>query len=59
MTVLAIVLVGFFAYIFGFLLGLKFEIKPKIHKIKIKKQEKTEIQKDYENFLNYDGTVQQ
>ncbi len=60
MIVLTVMLVAVFALLFGFLVGFSFELtyKPKVKKIK-KEQTDSELQKEYENFLNYDGTAQQ
>ncbi len=60
MTVLLCVLIALLTLIFGFLIGITVEIKPKVAKKEIEfKREQAEIQKEYENFLNYDGSVQQ
>ncbi len=60
MMILIIMLVAVFALILGFSLGYTVEADSKIHKKQItKKQDSAELQKEYENFLNYDGTVQE
>ncbi len=58
--VLAIVLVAFFALALGFLAGVTIDLKPNAFKKQIKlKKEIAEIEKEYQNFLNYDGTIQE
>ena len=60
MMILTVMLVAVFALLFGFLLGFSYETKSNVKTRKIKyEQNDTEIQKEYENFLNYDGTAQQ
>lgn len=60
MIVLTVMLVAVFALLFGFLVGFSFQpnYKSKAKIIK-KEQADSELQKEYENFLNYDGTAQQ
>lgn len=60
MMILIIMLVAVFAFIFGFMSGYTVEAYPKVYKKqKIREQNNPQIQKEYENFLNYDGTVQE
>ena len=59
MIIITVMLVAVFAFLLGFLLGFIFETKPniKVKKVKVKAED-SGIQKEYENFLNYDGTAQ-
>lgn len=60
MIVLTVMLVAVFALLFGFFVGFSLQptYKPKVKTVK-KEQTDSELQKEYENFLNYDGTAQQ
>lgn len=60
MIILIIMLVAVLAFVFGFISGYTVEIYPKTYKKQtIREKNNTQIQKEYENFLNYDGTVQE
>lgn len=59
MMILLVMLLAVFACGFGFWAGYFYESKPQKPKKETVKAEKAEIEKEYENFLNYDGTVQE
>ncbi len=60
MIILTVMLVAVFALLFGFLVGLCYQGKPAVKRMKtIKEEDDVSFQKEYENFLNYDGTAQE
>ena len=46
------------AFLIGFLCGYKKERTPLLDKVKYDDSDILKLQKEYENFLNYDGTEQ-
>lgn len=59
MTVLTVIFTALFAFLIGFLTGVrKKPIKTNKPSAKLSKDLQT-ITKEYENFLNYDGSEQQ
>lgn len=46
-------------FLIGFLCGYKEKRLPSVQKIKHDDSDLLRLQKEYENFLNYDGTEQQ
>ena len=60
MIILTVMLVAVFALLFGFLVGICYQGKPTVKSVKANKEpSEAEFQKEYENFLNYDGTAQE
>lgn len=59
MIIITVMLVAVFAFLFGFLLGFGFDTRPVTKAKKTEKEQPdAELFKEYENFLNYDGTAQ-
>lgn len=55
-----IILIALLSLGLGFVVGFTIEVKPKVCKKTVKlKKENAEIQKEYQNFLNYDGSIQE
>ena len=61
MMIVTVMLVAVFALALGFLIGFSMDTQSYTKTTKPIKHESNdnEIQKEYENFLNYDGTPQQ
>lgn len=61
MMIVTVMLVAVFALVLGFLIGFSMDIQSYTKTTKHIKHESNdnEIQEEYENFLNYDGTPQQ
>lgn len=61
MMIVTVMLVAVFALVLGFLIGFSTDTQNYTKTKKPIKHESndSEIQKEYENFLNYDGTPQQ
>ena len=57
--ILLFLLLAVSAFIIGFLCGYKKENPPRVQKNTYDDGELLKLQKEYENFLNYDGTEQQ
>lgn len=57
MTVFIVIPIALLMFAFGLLVGFTIEIKPK-KTVKFNKVN-SQIQKEYQNFLNYDGTTQE
>ncbi len=60
MILFAVIFIAAAAFLIGFLMGVKKEPPIKLEKQVTKPDEETAvIRQEYENFLNYDGSVQQ
>ena len=57
--IILFLLLAISAFMIGFLCGYKKENSPRIRKPVAYDDEFLRLQKEYENFLNYDGTEQQ
>lgn len=57
--ILVFLLLAVSAFIIGFLCGYKKENLPCVIKVMRDDSDLIKLQKEYENFLNYDGTEQQ
>lgn len=56
--ILLFLLLAFSAFIIGFLCGYKKESSHRVKKVNYDDSDLLKLQKEYENFLNYDGTEQ-
>lgn len=56
--ILLFLLLAVAAFMLGFLYGYKKESSPRIKPVLCADEELLKMQKEYENFLNYDGTEQ-
>jgi len=58
MVILAYSVIAVMAFYFGFVLGMNRKYKSKTTKIKAPEKTTANIIREYENFLNYDGSEQ-
>ena len=59
MKIILPILIACIAFFIGFLVGDKKEKPIKASKFEVNKEDFKRLQKEYENFLNYDGSVQE
>ena len=57
--ILMFLLLAVSAFLIGFFCGYKKENMPRVIKVRRDDSDLLKLQKEYENFLNYDGTEQQ
>lgn len=57
--ILMFLLLAVSAFLIGFFCGYKKENMPRAIKVRFDDSDLLKLQKEYENFLNYDGTEQQ
>lgn len=58
MIIFSLIFMAFFGFVFGFLVGAKTDASHKKYKFETN-DNSAQLRKEFENFLSYDGSVQE